>query len=99
MKELNDVMLSIVSGGMNLDGMRESQNVQDLRGNDKGNYIDANGVCWAPGTPSIVMFPDGIDHYVGVIPPWLAADFGMPTQKELDMCGIAKYADEHTYCV
>lgn len=36
-----------------------STNVIDLRGKDMGTYIDANGACWAPGTPSIIMYPGG----------------------------------------
>lgn len=47
----------VVSGGLNLEGMRESDNVIDLRGKDMGDYIDANGKCWAPGTSSAVMYP------------------------------------------
>lgn len=59
MKELTEDMLALVSGGFVTDGHRESTNVVDQRGVDKGTYIDANGTCWAPGTPSSVMYPNG----------------------------------------
>lgn len=59
MNILSNDELSLVSGGVNTSGLRESNNVIDQRGNDKGNYIDANGKCWAPGTPSNVMYPSG----------------------------------------
>lgn len=60
MRELDVKMLAFAKGGMILDGRPESSNVVDLRGNDRGSYIDANGSCWAPGTSSIVMYPSGI---------------------------------------
>lgn len=51
MREISDHMLDFVKGGMNLNGLPSSTNVIDLRGKDMGTYIDANGACWAPGTP------------------------------------------------
>mgnify|MGYP000872386291 CR=1 FL=1 len=59
MRELNANMLYFAKGGMILDGRPESSNVTDLRGNDQGSYIDANGACWMPGTSSIIMYPSG----------------------------------------
>ncbi|MHC9006838.1 hypothetical protein ACYX33_04325 [Escherichia coli] len=59
MREISDHMLDFVKGGMNLNGLPSSTNVIDLRGKDMGTYIDANGACWAPGTPSIIMYPGG----------------------------------------
>lgn len=55
MREISDHMLDFVKRGMNLNGLPSSTNVIDLRGKDMGTYIDANGACWAPGTPSIIM--------------------------------------------
>ncbi|WP_248785528.1 hypothetical protein, partial [Escherichia coli] len=57
MKEISDNMLDSVKGGMNINGLPGSTNVIDLRGKDMGTYIDANGACWAPDTPSIIMYP------------------------------------------
>lgn len=59
MRELDIKTLAFAKGGMILDGRSESSNVIDLRGSDQGSYIDANGSCWAPGTSSIVMYPNG----------------------------------------
>lgn len=59
MKEIKFNELHLISGGMNLDGHRESGNIIDQRGRDMGTYIDANGRCWAPGTSSIDMYPNG----------------------------------------
>ncbi|SPX35353.1 Uncharacterised protein [Escherichia coli] len=59
MREISDHMLDFVKRGMNLNGLPSSTNVIDLRGKDMGTYIDANGACWAPGTPSIIMYPGG----------------------------------------
>jgi len=42
MRELDVKMLAFAKGGMILDGRPESSNVVDLRGNDRGSYIDAN---------------------------------------------------------
>ncbi|ENK0315672.1 hypothetical protein AB2Y09_004213 [Salmonella enterica] len=58
-KILKGDTLSMVSGGMNLDGLPQSQNVLDQRGTNMGTYIDANSSCWAPGTSSAVMYPHG----------------------------------------
>ncbi|HBB4015390.1 TPA: hypothetical protein KAL33_004773 [Escherichia coli] len=57
MREISDNMLDSVKGGMNINGLPGSINVIDLRGKDMGTYIDANGACWAPDTPSIIMYP------------------------------------------
>ncbi len=54
MREISDNMLDSVKGGMNLNGLPASTNVKDM-----GTYIDANGACWAPDTPSIIMYPGG----------------------------------------
>lgn len=43
MRNINALELRCVSGGMNIDGLRESSNVIDLRGVDMGAWIDANG--------------------------------------------------------
>ncbi|MFG6078768.1 hypothetical protein [Erwinia sp. OPT-41] len=59
MRNINALELRCVSGGMNIDGLRESSNVIDLRGVDMGAWIDANGACWLPGTTSDIMFPSG----------------------------------------
>lgn len=58
MKCISIEKTALISGGLNLDGMRESTNVIDLRGTDMGDYIDANNICWPPGTSSEVMYPD-----------------------------------------
>lgn len=60
MKELTSDILSLVSGGVyDTEGRQGSDNVIDQRGVDMGTYIDANGSCWAQGTPSNVMYPNG----------------------------------------
>lgn len=59
MREITSDMLAFVKGGMKLDDLRGSGNVIDQRGVDKGIYIDANGSCWAPGTSSSIMYPNG----------------------------------------
>lgn len=59
MRNLNIEEIMLICGGMKIDGMRESTNVIDQRGTDNGTYIDANGTCWAPGTNSSTMFPNG----------------------------------------
>jgi len=56
MREITDNMLNFVKGGLNLDGLPDSANVIDQRGTNMGTYIDANGACWIPGTPSSVMY-------------------------------------------
>ncbi|WP_261115598.1 hypothetical protein [Serratia entomophila] len=67
MKELMLDELPPISGGMHLDGHRESTNVIDQRGRDMGTYIDANGKCWSPGTSSIDMYPNGGVHLGEVV--------------------------------
>ena len=63
MKEMCVDDLDLVAGGLNLSGNRISENVIDLRGIDMGPFgIDANGVCWRPGTPSITMYPNSADE-------------------------------------
>ncbi|WBF44277.1 hypothetical protein [Serratia rubidaea] len=59
MKTLMTASLNMICGAMNLEGRPGSENIIDQRGIDKGVYIDANGACWAPGTPSIIMYPNG----------------------------------------
>ncbi|MGF6192026.1 hypothetical protein [Serratia sp. 2723] len=59
MKNISVEEIRLIHGGMNLDGARESTNVYDQRGTDKGSYIDANGSCWPPGTSSATMYPNG----------------------------------------
>lgn len=61
MRIINESELHLVSGGLNLEGEAMSNNVVDLRGKDMGSYIDANGMCWRPGTSSDVMYPQGAD--------------------------------------
>lgn len=69
MREISDHMLDFVKGGMNLNGLPGSTNVIDLRGKDMGTYIDANGACWAPGTPSIIMYPGEVDLLIVWVVP------------------------------
>ncbi|MBN5311806.1 hypothetical protein PTR36_20020 [Serratia bockelmannii] len=59
MRNLTAKEIQAIIGGLNLEGQRESTNVIDQRGTDMGSYIDANGACWAPGTPSATMYPNG----------------------------------------
>jgi hypothetical protein len=59
MRKLTKGEVKIISGGLNLEGQRESSNVIDQRGANMGSYIDANGSCWAPGTNSATMYPNG----------------------------------------
>ncbi|HHE2836396.1 TPA: hypothetical protein ACO4ER_004467, partial [Escherichia coli] len=56
---LSDIGCLEIQGASLLNGLPSSTNVIDLRGKDMGTYIDANGACWAPGTPSIIMYPGG----------------------------------------
>lgn len=56
---LTPAEILIVSGGLDLSSGRPSGNVIDLRGKDKGDWIDANNMCWAPNTPSSSMYPGG----------------------------------------
>ena len=44
---------------MNLNGLRPSSNIFDGRGKNMGGWIDANNICWKPGTPTAIMFPSG----------------------------------------
>lgn len=59
MKLLTERDLKHISGAMNLEGLRGSSNIVDLRGVDMGSWIDAANMCWKPGTSSIIMFPGG----------------------------------------
>ena len=59
MQVLRSCEISWVSGGLIWEGMRESTNVADIRGTQMDGWIDANGMCWAPGTPSSTMYPNG----------------------------------------
>lgn len=60
MKEITIEKLKIVSGGMDLSGGRQSDNVVDLRGNPGPNGTLDNGImCYPGGTSSAVMFPNG----------------------------------------
>ncbi|MGO4809466.1 hypothetical protein AB4156_07680 [Cupriavidus sp. 2MCAB6] len=61
MRVITDEEMKMMAGGMNMSGEAESSNVIDLRGRNMGSYIDANGGCWAPGTPSSSMYPNGAD--------------------------------------
>lgn len=62
MREIHVEHLELIAGGLDLSRNPLSENVIDLRGMDMGVWgIDANGMCWAPGTPSIKMFPQGAD--------------------------------------
>jgi len=54
--------LELVIGGLDLSGGRVSENVEDLRGIDRGGWIDANGMCWPVDTPSSTMYPDGTNY-------------------------------------
>jgi hypothetical protein len=65
MKTLKVEEIGLVGGAMNWEGNRTSDNVIDLRG-DTSNpmYTDASGMCWAPGTPSSSMYPNGADGVV-----------------------------------
>lgn len=59
MKDLEKKQTELVTGAMNLNGLRESMNTINLNGVSQGSWIDAANVCWKPGTPSIIMFPGG----------------------------------------
>jgi len=59
MKDLEKKQTELVTGAMNLNGLRESMNTINLNGVNQGSWIDAANVCWKPGTPSIIMFPGG----------------------------------------
>lgn len=69
MRNLTKNELLIVTGGLNLSAGRASDNVIDLRGRDMGDWIDANNMCWAPGTPSSVMYPGGANSFSPPPPP------------------------------
>lgn len=59
MKKLNEAELKKIAGAMNLNGLRPSSNIFDGRGKNMGGWIDANNICWKPGTPTAIMFPSG----------------------------------------
>lgn len=58
MRNISFKEMESVVGGMITDGYRESDNIIDLRGEDMGYYIDANGMCWEPGSTSEDMYGD-----------------------------------------
>jgi hypothetical protein len=78
MRELTDSELLIVTGGLNLNAGRTSDNVIDLRGRDMGGWIDASNMCWAPGTPSSVMYPRGANNFSPPPPPPQSQDGDSP---------------------
>ncbi|WP_153070552.1 hypothetical protein [Pantoea agglomerans] len=51
MKDLEKKQTELVTGAMNLNGLRESMNTINLNGVDKGSWIDA-----AAGSPSCMGF-------------------------------------------
>lgn len=59
MKELTRPQTERVTGAMNLNGLRESNNTVNIAGKNRGSWIDAANVCWRPGTPSLIMYPGG----------------------------------------
>lgn len=59
MQEISsDVMPGNISGGMNLDGYRPSDNAVNLSGTNMGYYIDANNKCWSINSTTLDMFPN-----------------------------------------
>lgn len=60
MKKIDLYNFRKIAGGMKWEGGRESNNVIDLRGKDKGGWIDANSSCWKNGTSSSSMYPGGV---------------------------------------
>lgn len=61
MQVLTNEQIDLVSGGLDLSKGRMSDNVIDMRGKNMGSYIDASGMCFAPGTSSAQMYPGGAD--------------------------------------
>lgn len=59
MRKLSVFEIKKASGGMNLNGLRPSNNIFDGRGKDMGGWLDANNICWKPNTPTWIMFPQG----------------------------------------
>ncbi|HCI6000692.1 TPA: hypothetical protein NPN33_004188 [Klebsiella variicola subsp. variicola] len=55
MREIMGSRLDFVKEWLNFDGLRGSANMTDQRGTGTGIYIDANGACRGPGTPTSGM--------------------------------------------
>lgn len=55
MREIMGSRLNFVKEWLNFDGLRGSANMTVQRGTGTGSYIDANGACRGPGTPTSGM--------------------------------------------